>query len=391
MESVIEIHNSLLAETGKHIKRELSEKIDWSHRLIAVKGARAVGKTAFLLDYARKSCLEDKTCLYVNMNNLFFTQRGLADFADEFYKKGGRLLLLDQIHKYPNWDKDLKYCYENYPELKIVFTISSILQVKSNGFICDYVSVYRLNGLSFREFLNNETGNQFRSYSLKQILENHQEIAKEVVSKVQPLAYFNDYLKYGCYPGYDKGKNSSDFLLKIVNLMLEFDITYLNQIELKYLPKLKQLLYIIASQMPFQPNISKLAADIETSRATVMNYLKYLENAQLIHSLTKQSDTSVKKKPSKIYMYNTNLLYAISPDNVTNCSLSQVFFCNQAAMAERNSIFDGGNGDFIVGDNIFKITDGETDTNTDHVYLVTDKIEVGSKNRIPLWLFGFLY
>ncbi len=391
MRSVIEIHNNLLAETGKYIKRELSDKIDWSHRLIAIKGARAVGKTAFLLDYARKSFMKDKTCLYVNMNNLFFTQRGLVDFADEFYKKGGRLLLLDQIHKYPNWDKDLKYCYENYPELKIVFTISSILQVKSNEFVCDYVAVYRLNGLSFREFLNNETGNRFKSCSLSELLENHEEIAKEVVAKVQPLAYFNDYLRYGCYPGYDKEKNSNDFLLKIVNLMLEFDITYLNQIELKYLPKLKQLLYIIASQMPFQPNISKLAADIETSRATVMNYLKYLENARLIHLLTKQSDTSVKKKPSKIYLHNTNLLYAISPDNVRDCNLCKVFFCNQVVIAEKNNVFDGEKGEFIVGNNTFKITNDNVNTKEVNLYYITNKHEIGSNNQIPLWLFGFLY
>ncbi len=389
MKSVIEIHNSLLADTGKHIKRELSEKIDWSHRLIAIKGARAVGKTAFLLDYARKSCVDDKTCLYVNMNNLFFTQRGLVDFIDEFYKKGGRLLLLDQIHKYPNWDNDLKYCYENYPELKIVFTISSILRVKSNEAICNYVAVYRLSGLSFREFLNNETGNSFKSYTLEELLKNHEEIAKEVVAKVQPLAYFNDYLRYGCYPGYGKGKDSNDFLLKIVNLMLEFDITYLNQIELKYLPKLKQLLYIIASQMPFQPNISKLATAMSTSRATVMNYLKYLENARLIHSLTKQSDTSVKKKPSKIYLHNTNLLYAISPDNVTDCNLHKTFFCNQ--VSEANNIFDGEKDSFIIGDNTFKIINSEHDIKDAHLYYVTDKIEIGTKNRIPLWLFGFLY
>ncbi len=391
MKSVIEIHNSLLDEIGKHIERELNSQIDWSHRLIAIKGARAVGKTAFLLNHVRKSCTEKKSCLYVNMNNLFFTQRGLIDFADEFYKKGGRLLVLDQIHKYPKWDKDLKYCYENYPELKIVFTVSSILRVRSNEFIADYVTVYRLNGLSFREFLNNETGNQFKSYTLSELLENHEAIATEVVSKIQPLAFFNDYLRYGCYPGYNKDKNSNDFLLKIVNLMLEFDITYLNQIELKYLPKLKQLLYIIASQMPLQPNISKLANDIETSRATVMNYLKYLENARLIHLLTKPTNTSAKKKPSKIYLHNTNLLYAISPDNVNDNNLCKVFFCNQMVIAEENNVFDAGKDDFIVGDNTFKITNDKIDSDLQHVYHVTDKIEIGSNNRIPLWLFGFLY
>ncbi|RUT77778.1 AAA family ATPase [Ancylomarina longa] len=395
MNTLVQTHNSLLKDKKTTIRRELADEIDWSQRLIAIKGSRGVGKTTFLLDYVREHCANDKSCLYINLNNLFFTERGLVSFVDEFYKKGGKLLLLDQIHKYPEWASDLRTCYENYPDLHIIFTASSILRVKTNEELKGIVHVYYLNGLSFREFLNHETGNKFRRYSLEFILEHHEEIVDEILEKVRPLAYFNNYLRYGYYPCYLEEKSFIDSLLKIINLMLEFDITYLNQIDLKYLQKLKKLLYIISCNVPFQPNVSKLANDVETSRATIMNYLRYLKNARLIFLLnSKESSKDSSKKPNKVYLHNTNLLYAISPDNIDDDNLRETFFYNQVGPGR--SITSTDRGHFLVNDQYnFEINESidnpESKFRTEDFFIAADMIERGEGNKIPLWLFGFLY
>jgi len=289
----------------------------------------------------------------------------------------------------------LKICYEQYEDLKIIFTGSSILRVKTNEVLKDFVKVYYLNGLSFREFLNYETGNRFTSYTLEHVLENHEEIVEDILKKVRPLAYFNDYLQHGYYPCYQEEKSFIDNLLKIVNLMLEFDITYLNQIELKYLPKLKKLLYIISSNVPFQPNVSKLANEVETSRATIMNYLRYLKNARLIRLLnSKESQKDSSKKPNKVYLHNTNLLYAISPDNMDEANLRETFFYNQVGPGRMITSTDMGH--FMVNDKYnFNITGNSNPTEsklrTEDYFEAADMIERGEGNKIPLWLFGFLY
>ena len=395
MNTLVQTHNSLLKHKKGTIRRELADEIDWSQRLIAIKGSRGVGKTTFLLDYIREHHANDKSCLYINLNNLFFTEKGLVPFIDEFYKRGGKILLLDQIHKFPEWAKSLRTCYEEYTDLKIIFTGSSILRIKTNEDLKDCVSVYYLNGLSFREFLNYESGNQFPRYTLEELLENHEGIVEEILSKVRPLAYFNDYLRFGYYPCYQEEKSFMDNLLKMINLILEFDITYLNQIELKYLSKLKKLLYIISCNVPFQPNVSKLANDVETSRATIMNYLKYLKNARLIRLLNSQgSFNDASKKPNKVYLHNTNLLYAIAPENVNESNLRETFFYNQ--VGPNRSITSTDRGHFLVNDKFnFEIT-GSDDTSeskfrTEDFFIAADMIERGEGNKIPLWLFGFLY
>lgn len=396
MNTLLQTHCSLLKNKRSTIKRELGKEIDWSQRLIAIKGSRGVGKTTFLLDYIRENNREnDKSCLYINLNNLFFTERGLVSFVDEFYKKGGKTLLLDQIHKYPEWAKDLRICYDNYQDLQIIFTASSILRVKTNEHLAGCVNTYYLHGLSFREFLNHEAGCEFKRYTLDEIVENHESIVEDVLTKVRPLAFFNDYLKFGYYPCYLEEKSFIDNLLKIINLMLEFDITYLNQIELKYLTKLKKLLYIITCNVPFQPNVSKLANDVETSRATIMNYLRYLKNARLIHLLNSSEEDDEKlKKPNKVYLHNTNLLYAISPDSVSDNSLRETFFYNQVGVGSVLTSTDRGH--FLVDQRFnFEIKGSsvaiEPKYRTEDYFVAADMIERGEGNTIPLWLFGFLY
>lgn len=381
----------MVENTQTTIRRDLLNNIDWSQRLICIKGFRGVGKTTFLLDYLKQAYPDDHSVLYVDLNNFYFTNRTILSFADEFFKKGGKVLLLDQIQKYPNWSAELRECYDRLPKLKIVFTSSPVLRITDeNPLLQGIVKVNHLEGLSFREYLNHNTGNDFAVLSLSDIFKNHEEIARSIVSKVRPLAYFSDYLKQGIYPyNFDQPNFYSSRLLKHINLALEIDVPYINQIELKYLSKLRKLLYIISNDTPLSPNVSKLATDIETSRATVMNYLRYLKNAKLIQLLYSNGDENEMKKPDKIYMQNTNLLYAITPANAVKLNLRHTFFYHQVGY--RNMLNSSTQADFLVNNSYLVHVGGRKAEAPNGHFAASDMIETGRGNKIPLWLFGFLY
>lgn len=392
MENLLQIHQSLTDTPKENLRRGLMDEIDWSQRLICIKGFRGVGKTTFLLDLVKERFADDKTCLYVNLNNFYFTKRKIFNFADEFYKKGGKVLILDQIHKYPEWDTELRECYDAMPDLQIIFSSSPVLRVlEGHEHLQGIVKVYHLEGLSFREFLNYKGDFHFSTYSLTDILVNHREIAAQITAQVKPLAFFAEYLETGYYPYF---LNSQLFyretLLKHVNLALEIDVTYLNQIELKYLPKLRKLLQIICSQVPFSPNVSKLSNDVETSRATIMNYLRYLKNARLINLLYPNGEEDQLKKPDYVYANNTNILYAVDPANISSRNLRTTFFYNQ--VSNKYVVKSSDKADFKVEGKYHIIVGGKyTEPVDDESFAAADMIEDGRGNIIPLWLFGFLY
>jgi predicted AAA+ superfamily ATPase len=392
MNAIVETHKILLNDKLSAISRQLLTGMDFTNRFIAIKGNRGVGKTAFLLDIIRKHYHKDPSVLYVNMNNLFFTKTGLLSFVDDFYKTGGKVLLLDQIHKYPSWDVELKKIYNTYPELKIIFTTSSIVNIQSNKNINNIVKVYNLNGLSFREFLCLQTGKKFKTYKLDDIIKYHDRIVDDILHQIRPLAYFKDYMKYGYFPVFMQERSHIDNLLKNINLTLEFDIPYLNQIDLKYLPKLKQLLYLIASQGSSQPNISKLSSEIGVSRATIMNYLYYLREAKLLNLLVENGEeVEIGKKPNMIYVHNTNLLFAVNNKSIDELILAKTFFLNQLSSVSKVSY--SSKSDFIVDGKyrfFVDVKDSKSKKKGDS-YIATDMIEKGKANIIPLWLFGFLY
>ncbi|MGB5989583.1 MAG: AAA family ATPase [Marinifilaceae bacterium] len=392
MNAIVETHKILLNDKLSAISRQLLTGMDFTNRFIAIKGNRGVGKTAFLLDIIRKHYHKDLSVLYVNMNNLFFTKTGLLSFVDDFYKTGGKVLLLDQIHKYPSWDVELKKIYNTYPELKIIFTTSSIVNIQSNKNINNIVKVYNLNGLSFREFLCLQTGKKFKTYKLDDIIKYHDRIVDDILHQIRPLAYFKDYMKYGYFPVFMQERSHIDNLLKNINLTLEFDIPYLNQIDLKYLPKLKQLLYLIASQGSSQPNISKLSSEIGVSRATIMNYLYYLREAKLLNLLVENGEeVEIGKKPNMIYVHNTNLLFAVNNKSIDDLILAKTFFLNQLSSVSKVSY--SSKSDFIVDGKyrfFVDVKDSKSKKRGDS-YIATDMIEKGKANIIPLWLFGFLY
>ncbi len=392
METFYRTHSYLVEHTNAPVRRDLMDEIDWNDRLIGIKGTRGVGKTTFLLQYAKEKFGTDRSCLFINMNNFYFSKYTLVDFAGEFVKRGGKVLLIDQVFKYPEWSHDLRACYERFPGLKIVFTGSSVMRLKEeNPELSGIVKVYYLRGFSFREFLNLQSGNSFRAYTLQEILENHEQIAKTVLRNVKPLDYFQDYLHHGFYPFFLEKRSFSENLLKTMNMMIEVDILLIKQIELKYLSKIKKLLYLLAVDGPVAPNVSQLATEIQTSRATVMNYIKYLADARLINMVYPRGE-EFPKKPSKLMMHNTNLMYSIYPVKVEEQDVLDTFFMN--TMYKDHKLYKGDKGTSFVVDNglPFRIcAEGCKYKNNPNVYYAPHKLELGHGNQIPLWLFGFLY
>ena len=394
MEAFYQTHAYLVEHTNAPVRRTLMDEINWNDRLIGIKGTRGVGKTTFLLQYAKEYFGSDRSCLYVNMNNFYFQGASLVQFAGDFYRNGGKVLLIDQVFKQPGWSEELRQCYDLYPGLKIVFTGSSVMRLKSkeeNPALVDIVKSYNLRGFSFREFLNLQTGNHFPVYTLDDILANHEHIVKEILPKVRPLNYFQDYLHHGFYPFFLEKRNFSENLLKTMNMMIEVDILLIKQIELKYLSKIKKLLYLLAVDGPSVPNVSQLAADIQTSRATVMNYIKYLADARLINMVYPKGE-SFPKKPSKIMMHNTNLMYSIYPVKVEEQDVLDTFFVN--SLWKDHKVHKGDkNVSFMVDEVMpFKIcAEGTKIKNNPDVTYALQKAEIGRGNQIPLWMFGFLY
>lgn len=392
MNSLAATHEILLKERTSSIRRGLMDRINRDSRLIAVKGSRGVGKTNFLLDFSKEYYAGDDSCLYVNTNNLFIVHDGLFHFVERFHKLGGKVLLLDQVYKYPGWDKELRVCYDAFPDLQIVFTSSSIVRIKSNPYLKGIVDMYNLSGLSFREFLELETGKCFPAYPFSEMVEKHEEIAASILKQVRPLAYFGNYLEYGYYPVYLEQKSHTDYLLKNINLTLEFDIPYVSQIELKYLKKLKQLLYVVATDSSCNVNISRLSSAIGVSRATVLNYLNYMHNARLLTLLYEEgSDDESGRKPKEMYIHNPNLLNAICLDKVNENILQKSFFLSQLCAVNRMNYTD--EADFLVDGQypVLVCQEGKGRKAQDSVIVMEDMIERGKGHVMPLWLAGFTY
>ena len=395
MEAFFRTHAYLVEHTNATLRRTLMDEIDWDDRMIGIKGTRGVGKTTFLLQYVKeKFARGDRQCLYINMNNFYFQSRGIADFAADFVNHGGKVLLIDQVFKQPDWSSELRKCYDRYPELKIIFTGSSVMRLKDeNPELNGIVKSYNLRGFSFREYLNIITGNHFKAYSLDEILSQHENIVKEILPLVSPSQHFRNYIHHGFYPFFLEQRNFSENLLKTMNMMTEVDILLIKQIDLKYLTKIKKLFYLLSLNPTKAPNISQLAQDIETSRATVMNYIKYLADARLINMMYLVGD-DFPKKPSKIMMHNPNLMYTIYPIVGDEQVAMETFFVN--ALWKDHLVNQGNKEQFYIVDEKrkFRICDARGTNkvryNNDTIY-ARYNTEVGKDNKIPLWLFGFLY
>jgi len=388
MENIIALYRFLLKKTDTSFVRYLHEKIAWNARMIGIVGARGVGKTTMLLQHI-KLCLNADKAVYINADDAYFANNSLFDFADTFHKNGGKHLYIDEIHKYPQWSKELKMMYDYFPDLQVVFTGSSILDIyKGSDDLSRRALPYYLAGMSFREYINMSENKQMRAYSLEEILANKVDLPVE-----HPLPVFREYLRRGYYPFY----NDEGFEIRlnaVVNQTLENDIPLFVNMNMATSRKLKQLLFVVAQSVPFKPNFNDLAKIIETHRNQVKDYLILMEKASLLIQLQSAvKGMKTVEKIEKIYLGNPNLIHALAAENSNIGNVRETFFACQTAV--NHKITAAEKGDFMINGNTFEIG-GKNKTqkqirNTENAFVVKDDIEYGYQNILPLWAFGMNY
>jgi predicted AAA+ superfamily ATPase len=387
MEVLVAISKNLINQVDLKFKRYLYSKINWNNRLISITGARGVGKTTLMLQHIKEN-KKGTGVLYVSAEHLYFSTTTLLDFADEFVKTGGELLCIDEIHQYPNWSKEIKVIYDSYPTLKVIFSGSSVLEInKGNADLSRRVIPYELQGMSFREYLNFTLNKSIPAITIDDLL-THDPIQLET-----PLKYFQDYLAAGHYPFFTEG----DYAVRlqgIISKIIDVDLVKFIGLKTHTGNKLKRLLSIVAQNVPFKPNMTKLASLTEISPRLLPEYFDYMEKAGLIRMLnTKGKSLRVLGKADKLYLNNTNLNYAITaqPDMGT---LRETFFISQFPSSFHLEL-PNGKGDFIVNNMTFEVRGKnkkqEQLKGIENAYLVKDNIEEGFGNVLPLWKFGFLY
>lgn len=397
MERLYNISAKLADNAPKGFERYLINDLAWDQKLIGISGARGSGKTILLLQQLSKLLAEGKKALFVSLDDIYFSNNPLLYFAEEFVKNGGEYLFLDEIHKYKNWSQELKNIYDSIPNIKVIFTSSSALEIyKGSHDLSRRALMYNMQGLSFREFLELKYNIITPIISLEDILSNHESKAMEINKLFKVFPYFKEYLEIGYYPFFmDVGENYLRQLQITVNTVLEVDLPAIHNIDFNSIIKLKKLIYIISRIVPYKPNIEKLAKQIETTRPTLLKYLYYLDKAQIIKWLNSSTiGINYLNKPNKLFLGNTNLAYAFSEDNSNKGNVRETFFLNQ--LSQSHKVTYPKQGDFIV-DNKFlfeiggKNKDYKQIEGIENSYIAADDIEHGFGNKIPLWLFGFMY
>lgn len=398
MEKLIEFFRKKINSTNMTFIRSLEEQINWEARLICIRGSRGTGKTTLLLQHIKKNFSDklDKV-IYVSLDNLYFADNSLLDFVDSFAKRGGTHLFLDEVHKYPDWSRVIKNIYDDYPELHVVFTGSSLLEIlNARSDLSRRALVYNLQGLSFREYLNLVAGTDFSILSLQEILDDNAKISAGIVSKIKPFEFFDDYLKHGYYPYFLEGlDNYYTRLNETVNLILGIELPLLRNMDTSYLLKIQKLIAVIGKSAPFIPNTSELAASIQIARQTLLQYLNYLEESKLIYQVFKQSrGLGTLEKPDKIFLENTNLMYMLSLEETNIGNVRETFAYNQLSYV--HEVLFSEQSDFLV-DKKYTFEVGGKNKKRKQIkdipdsYILADNIEYGTEKRIPIWLLGFLY
>ena len=375
-------------ETDTRFHRYMYDRINWNSRMIGLTGPRGVGKTTLVLQYIRERLSADAS-LYVTAEDFYFADHRLLDLADDFVSHGGQHLFIDEIHRYKDWSRELKLIYDYHPELQVVFTGSSVLDInKGVADLSRRAAMYHMQGLSYREYLLIFHNKVFPVYTLDDVLQGR----VEVPSQFRPLPYFSDYLKRGYYP-FDL-ENQGMYIQQIVNLALETDIPQFAGMNVSTGRKLKQLLAIIAKSVPFKPNISSIATALGVSRNSVADYCLYIEEAGLIAQL--RDDTGGIRglgKVDKIYLDNTNLIYQLGGDKSDIGNIRETFFFNQ--MRVNYDVVASSVSDFVIGNYTFEIG-GRKKGNKQiegvpDAFVVKDDIEYAHDHTLPLWHFGFSY
>lgn len=390
MERLYRIYRMRLNTTPTDFVRYLHKEVAWNSPLVAIIGARGVGKSTLILQHI-KLYEEIDTTLYISADDLYFANNRLVDFAEKFYLQGGKALYIDEIHKYKNWSVEIKNIYDQFSGLRVGYSGSSILELeKGGGDLSRRKLEYTLAGLSFREYLYFKEGIEIPTHSLEQILVNEIEFP---FNSYRPVALFKEYLKSGYYP-YFLEEGYQLRLQAVINKVLEEDIPSFTEISLSTAQKIKKLLYIVAQSVPFKPNYSKLARDLDINRNLVSDLMIYLEKAQLINIL--RDDTfgiSALGKVDKVYLNNSNLSYALSNTVPDIGNLRETFFLS--LLKQSQMVTSSKAGDFRVGNSVFEVGGKSKGlkqiANIKNGYIVKDNIEYGYGNIVPLWAFGLLY
>jgi predicted AAA+ superfamily ATPase len=389
MERIIAQYRALLARTDTTLLRYLHPKINWENRIVAILGARGVGKTTLLLQQIKLN-YEITKALYVSADDFYFSTNTLYDLANQFQLNGGENLFIDEIHKYPNWSKEIKMMYDNLPKLKIVITGSSILDLyKGTDDLSRRVIRYHLQGLSFREYLNLSQGLNLKTFSLEEILQNKVELKGIEVA----LMHFKNYLRQGYYPFFNE-PDYSQKLNNILNMTIETDIPMYAKMNVSTAYKLKLLLSIIAKSVPFKPNYTKISELVDVHRNQIVDFLYYFEKAGISMQLRDKSEgLRMLGKTDKIYLDNPNLMYAIGSTATDLGNVRETFFLNQ--MSLEHKVTSHISADFQIEDAIFEVG-GKSKTKKQifdikNAFIVKDDIEYGYMNTIPLWHFGMNY
>jgi len=386
-------------------KRYLYQHIDWNERCIGILGARGTGKTTMMLQHIKECYCGSNSALYISVDSPFFQSHDLFEFASSFSRLGGEMLMIDEIHKYPDWSLHIKAIYDSLPDLRVVFSGSSLLQIsRQKADLSRRAIIFNLHGLSLREYINLTDGTAFPPVTLEEIITNHQQLATQFVRNFKPLRHLLTYLNNGYYPFFLEGERFYTFKVReIINHILEVDLPCVNGIEPRQISKIKKLLYLITTSVPFVPNIAKLSEATDISRPRMYEYLEKLQDARLLNLIrTEGRGYEVLTRPEKILLENSNLMFAIS-DSVNKGTLRELFFVNQIknAMTYHPNIMEScielsAKGDFIVQKKYIFEIGGKNKSfqqiaDIENAFVVADDIEIGFKNRLPLWLFGFMY
>ncbi len=396
IDSIYEEHQTIINQFEPRFRRFYIDEIDWDDRLSFILGPRGVGKTSIILQHIKETHGTDRKALYVSMDDLLVSDMRLYDIAQYHYSIGGTHLYVDEIHKYENWSLELKNIYDKLRKLKVAISGSSIMEIqKGNADLSRRSAVYKVPGLSFREYINIVTEHQLEAYSLTDIVENHVDIAHSIIDIVRPLEFYKDYLEHGFYPYFLEGKKS--YLRKlnnVLNLILEVDMPSLLGVDISNVSKLKKLIYIITTQVPLTINSSKLSTSIGLNRNTLNSYLHYLDQASIFKLLWNDGRSySILAKPDKLLLHNTNILH-LTKREINIDTLRETFIASQ--LQHEHTITLPKSGDFLIDQHItIEIGGPNKDytqiANLPNTYIAQDRLMIGSGAKIPLWLFGFLY
>lgn len=398
MESLYAKHRMLIGQMNMNIIRQCINDIAWDRRLVGIRGSRGVGKTTLMRQYIRSRYgVQPGVALYCVMDSMYFTNHSLLELGEKFHTVGGRHLFLDEVHNYPGWSREIKELNDLYPDLKITFTGSSLIQIlNADADLSRRVLAYDMHGLSFREYLQFYHNITLPSYSLTEILSNSDEVCASVNEVCHPLQHFGQYLRDGYYPFFDG--NEVEYysrLENVVSFIIDQELVKFCNVDVAYTRKIKAMLLFIASNVPYEVNIAKLSAYLELNKATVLNYLSALNRAELIHLLYSDNSSVTKmQRPDKIYIHNPNILYALS-DNAKTGSVRECFAVNQLS-ASHDVEYGKDQGDFLV-DGKWRFEVGGQDKSFAQIadipdsFILADNMEYPIGKKLPLWLVGLTY